>query len=256
MNHEQPVALALFPLHQSPAWRQGHGDDDFSAADRRRTPQNAMAEKSFTVRRLASNSRVEAGSWRAIRELCCRTGDNGRPVAPQRWDFFPRIWVDPYEKLLPQWTYVAEAGGVVAYLTGCPNTKIFDRTRFFRCTLPLLVEIARGRYGRSPDARRFVRRALGLEKQAESCFPFEIRRRMDRQYPAHLHINVDSAFRGVGIGRRLVGDFISDLRAIGAPGVHVYCGPDPLPFYRRLAFQELGSTTFRGGTVHALGFLC
>lgn len=206
-----------------------------------------------TIRRLAPDSRIEAGPWQAIRQLCCRTGDNGRPIAPERWDFFPKIWIDPYEKLLPQWTYVAEADRVVAYLTGCPDTATFARKRFFQCTLPLLAEIV-GRSRRlSPDARRFVRWALGLEKKAEFHFPPEIRREIKRRYPAHLHMNVDAPWRGAGVGTRLIGQCLSDLRSAGVPGIHLYCGPDPREFYLRRGFQELGKILFHGTPVYALG---
>ena len=219
------------------------------------TVPGAMAKDSFTIHRLASNPAAQADLWRAVRALCCRTGNNGGPVSTERWGFFPRMWIDPYERLIPEWTYVAQVkGAVVAYLTGCPDTGRFSRNKILYCTLPLLMETFR-RYRRDPDAQRFVRRALGFEKNVEQCFSRDIRNQVSQNYPAHLHMNVDAAFRGRGVGRRLIETYTGDLRASGITGVHLYCGPDPVAFYLREGFQRLGSVAFRGTPVHALGLL-
>jgi GNAT superfamily N-acetyltransferase len=222
-----------------------------------RVSQQPMVRESFTIRRLPPTPGVEASLWQSIRELCCRTGNNGYPIASAQWYFFPKIWIDPYEKLVPEWTYIAEAEQVViAYLTGCPDTAKFARARFFYCTLPLLMEIGCGRHRGNPDAPRFARRALGLQKNVANCFSAEIRSQIRDRYPAHLHVNVDSPFRGMGVGRRLIESYIADLHGIRVPGVHVYCGPDPVKFYLRLGFQELGSILFHGTEVYALGCPC
>jgi hypothetical protein len=39
---------------------------------------------SITTRRLSPDREVEKASWAAIRELCCRTGDNGYAIAKER----------------------------------------------------------------------------------------------------------------------------------------------------------------------------
>ena len=89
-----------------------------------------------TARRLSAG---EKASWAAVRELCCRTGNNGDPIAPERWELFARIWIEPYEKILPHWTYIAESGeAVVGYLTGCPDTRVFHRARFWLTQLARL----------------------------------------------------------------------------------------------------------------------
>ena len=206
------------------------------------------------IRRLTVNRQSERAVWNAIGELCCRTGDNGAPIAPQRWRLFARMWIEPYEKQLPDWTYVAEADGeVIGYLTGCPDSQKFVRQNFWRCTLPLLVEILRGRFRGQADARAFARRALGLAPSVERCFSSHVRRRVRSDYPAHLHINVDARWRGSGIGRRLCQAFFADVRAQGIAGIHLYCGADPLKFYLRLGFDELSFMRLGGVAVHLLG---
>lgn len=198
---------------------------------------------------------ASAEDWLGIRELCCRTGDNGAPVARERWPFFGEQWIGPYQKLLPGWTWVADAEGVViGYLTGCPETGAFARRRFFRWTPRLLFAALSGRPGRSVDTRRFARRALGLERAPADCFSREVRRRLRREFPAHLHMNVDAACRGLGLGKRLALEFFAALSRAGKPGgVHVFCGPDPVRFYESVGFRVLGTIELKGAVVHAMG---
>jgi hypothetical protein len=97
---------------------------------------------SVTVSRLSSRKGKEAEDWDAVYDLCCRTGNNGEPVAPERWGFFGRLWVGPYEAIFPQWTYVAKAEkAVVGYLTGCPDSCGFAKAKLWRFGMPLLIDI-------------------------------------------------------------------------------------------------------------------
>lgn len=77
-----------------------------------------------------------------------------------------------------------------------------------------------------------------------------------RDYPAHLHMNVEAAWRWRGVGTKLIEAFIGDLRGAGIPGVHLYCGADPVPFYLRQGFKELSKVFFREIAVFALGRRC
>jgi len=207
-----------------------------------------------TIKRLSANRDAECAAWQAIRAICCRTGDNGNPIARERWDFFARLWIDPYEKIVPEWTYTAMSGGaVVGYLTGCPNTSQFTRSRFWRADLPLLVRIACGRHCGAADAPAFIRRALRLAQPVEARFSEALRRRLSRSYPAHLHVNVEAAFRRAGLGRRLIENYLADLRRSRIGGVHLFCGAAPLEFYRRLDFEVLESLRLRDGEVFAMG---
>lgn len=214
-----------------------------------------MVAESVTVRRLSPVAAIEGREWRSVRELCCRTGNNGQPVSPDRWAFFGRLWIEPYEKILPQWSYVAESGdAVVGYLTGCPDTRGFARARPWHFVLPLLVDIALGRYPLGGDACRFVRQSFRFEKGPESSFPPETYRAISREYPAHLHMNVESGWRRLGVGTKLLARYFYDLRDAGVSGVHLYCGSDPMRFYLREGFTQLASIVFHGRPVYALGY--
>lgn len=63
------------------------------------------------------------------------------------------------------------------------------------------------------------------------------------RYPAQLHVNLDAAWRGRGIGARLVDTFAAEARAAGAPGVHVVTtrGVRNVGFYLANGFIELGA---------------
>ena len=198
--------------------------------------------------------KLDTDVWTAISDLCCRTGNGGDPIDRERWELFGRIWIEPYRKLLPDWCYVALVDRrVIGYLTGCPDTAWFARRCFVRCRLPLLLQIAFGRYRSDPYGKRFARQELRWEKSPERSFSAAIRRRLQFEFPAHLHMNVDAEFRRSGVGARLIERFVNDLRQRQVSGVHLFCAAPPLPFYHHMGFDELAVISVRGAPVYALG---
>jgi GNAT superfamily N-acetyltransferase len=192
--------------------------------------------------------------WRAVRELCCRTGNSGDPIEASRWPFFADLWIGPYQRLTPEWTYVVDTGReVVGYLTGCPDTAAFKRSSVHAVTLPLLLHVLRGAYGWNGDTRRFVRQTLGFRTGPERRLLKTLRLNLYREYPAHLHMNIEARFRGRGLGRDLVERYLEDLRTARVRGAHLFCGSAPREFYTRLGFHELGRLELPSGiVVHAL----
>lgn len=73
-------------------------------------------------------------------------------------------------------------------------------------------------------------------------------RALTARYPAQLHVNVDAAWRGRGIGARLVGVFCDEASAAGAPGVHVVTqrGLRNVGFYQANGFIERGAAVVDG----------
>jgi GNAT superfamily N-acetyltransferase len=205
----------------------------------------------------AARIRVAASpaDWAAVRSLCCRTGNAGEPIEPARWPLFGALWIGPYQRLVPEWTYVADADGhVVGYLTGCPDTAAFRRARRYRVTLPLLAAIACRRYPWNADARRAVRLALHLDRGLESRLAPAQPADLARTHPAHLHMNVEAEYRRHGIGAALIERYVEDLTAAGVAGVHLLCGPGPRPFYARNGFTDLAAVELGPGRwVYTLG---
>jgi GNAT superfamily N-acetyltransferase len=193
--------------------------------------------------------------WQTIRSLCCRTGNGGDPIDPARWPLFAELWVGPYQRLVPEWTYVAEAEDrIVGYLTGCPDTPPFRRARRFRVTLPLLLAIACGRYPWNADARRTLRLALRLDRGVESRLAPRLPAGFARTYPAHLHMNVETELRRKGVGATLIERYARDLSAAGVVGIHLLCGGAPRPFYARHGFTDLAAMEVSPGRwVYAMG---
>lgn len=75
------------------------------------------------------------------------------------------------------------------------------------------------------------------------------------RFPAHLHVNLDAAARGGGIGSRLVEAFCAQAAAAGMPGVHVVTGKGQrnVGFYERLGFGERAVAQSNGCDVVLLG---
>jgi GNAT superfamily N-acetyltransferase len=115
------------------------------------------------------------------------------------------------------------------------------------------MAIAGGQYRRTPGAREFVKQAAALRRSPECRFTPGLRRTIARAYPAHLHINVAAGYRHRGIGRRLIESYFADLRRYNVSGVHLFCGPDPVDFYRLLGFQPLENIELSGVSTFALG---
>jgi GNAT superfamily N-acetyltransferase len=193
--------------------------------------------------------------WAAIRSLCCRTGNAGQPLDRERWPLFEELWIGPYQRLVPDWTYVAEVDGrVVGYLTGCPDTAALRRARRFRVTLRLLVAIACRRYAWTVDARRVVALAFRFRRGTEARVAARLPADLHRTHPAHLHMNVETEHRRHGLGAALIQRYAQDLTTIGVPGIHLFCGPGPRAFYERNGFTELAAMEIGPGRwVYTLG---
>lgn len=68
-------------------------------------------------------------------------------------------------------------------------------------------------------------------------------------YPAHLHINLTAASRGLGLGGRLVESLSSAVAAAGAGGIHLVTSPGArnVSFYRRQGFIDAVERTLPTG---------
>ena len=70
-------------------------------------------------------------------------------------------------------------------------------------------------------------------------------------YPAHLHINLDPAWRSKGIGGRLVEAFADHAARHGAAGVHLVTGAAArnVAFYQRCGFTPLREADWNGNAI-------
>ncbi len=196
-----------------------------------------------------------------MREICWLTGGLAQSEVkdPAVRELFEENWIGPYERLLPDWTWVAEseaqgAQRVQGYLTASPTTREFDRRRWWRAHLPLALRVAAGRYGRGAEQTKFLRRTFGLDPSPRKLFAPEMLARVLDEYPAHLHINVHPGAQRAGQGRGLMSGCLARLRAEGVRGLHLFCGPDPVAFYERQGLAVLDQKAMESGhRVHLMG---
>jgi ribosomal protein S18 acetylase RimI-like enzyme len=121
-----------------------------------------------------------------------------------------------YTDLEPEHTWVACANReVVGFLAGCVDTHIHD-WQIQRVIVPRLVgNFLRGRYHFGKRSIRYFGGLLeGLLRREFTNVDLEV-------YPAHLHINVDAAWRGHKLGQRLMEAYLRQLRSLGIPGVYL-----------------------------------
>ncbi len=187
--------------------------------------------------------------WKQVREICLQNAnpeqDLNKVGNKERRLFFSELWIGPYQKLLPEWTWVAARplsfhsgdNEVLGYLTGTPDTQKFLKMRRKNFDLPLFWQIARRHYGWSQDTLRFSKSAILTENRPEGRFGSVFLNELYQRFPAHLHLNVSPLHRHEGIGHRLLDEYFTELRSVGVFGVHVFCGSGPLTFYQQTGFE-------------------
>jgi GNAT superfamily N-acetyltransferase len=103
-----------------------------------------------------------------------------------------------YTDLEPEHAWVAYADNVmVGFLTGCTDSRSHGQ-RYRHPVLPCLIgNLLRGKYRLGKRSIGYLAGLLGSALRGE--FPHTDLER----FPAYLHINVDSAWRGRGFGQLL-----------------------------------------------------
>lgn len=134
------------------------------------------------------------------------------------------------------WVAEDEAAGIVGYLMGCPDSPAYYRW-FSAHTRRIAWQALTLRY-----AGVFTRKSLGyIWRYARLRVPY-----LDLSpYPAHLHINARTGWRGGGIGGALMRAYLQQLRHEGIPGVHLETSTAntiAVPWYEHLGFKLLQRT--------------
>ena len=181
----------------------------------------------------------------AVRRIACDTANAGRPIETFFSDreLAADLLTVYYTDFEPESAWVADQNGRVAgYLTGCRDTR-----RSIRCMMwqvaprALNRAIIRGTTA-DPAFRRLVRRNMAI--WLRGLFQ---RRISLAAYPGHLHLNLDPAFCGQQIGRRLAVQCLEQFAAWRVRGIHASVREDnegALRFFERLGFIRLGRRPF------------
>lgn len=173
----------------------------------------------------------------ALRIIACDTAAGGKPVEcfvrdrEVVADCLTRYYTD-YE---PQAVWTAECEGrVIGYLTGCLDTRRYQRIMRGRIVpKAALTGLLHGAW-LSGQAWRLL--GAGLMMWLGGGFR---RREFVRDYPAHLHLNIQEGFRRQQVGQRLIERFCAQAKAAGCSGVHVGVREDNEParhFFERRGF--------------------
>lgn len=167
---------------------------------------------------LVTIRRYQLPDREALFRIAADTAFFGEPVEVFMDD--RRVFLDAFYAYYPDyepehcWVACVDAV-VVGFLTGCVNT---ERQREITAKVlepAALRKVIKGEYriGRKTWGyllRYFLGRLRDEEPQVDV-----------HRYPAHFHINLDRNCRGAGIGRRLILNYIDELKSIGVPGVHL-----------------------------------
>lgn len=188
---------------------------------------------------------AQESDWEQIRKICCDTGKSGNPIEPERYKYFSEIWIGPYQKLIPQWTFVLEENNnIVGYITGCPNTVHFERKKLLFHTIPLLASVCLDQLYKNQDLKRLLKKTINLQKDPEKEFSTSTKNTLINKYPAHLHINLDKSIRGKGYGDLLIQKLESELKKNSIFGIHLYCGEGPVKFYIKNKYEIIEKILF------------
>ena len=136
----------------------------------------------------------------------------------------------------PESCFVAVDGDqVVGYLTGAQDARRVNAVFNRRIAFPLFIRaLAAGVLCKKKNLVFLARFLVSLFK-GELTMPVQ-----DRDYPAVMHLNVETAYRGSGIGRRLTDAFCAYLRRHDVKGVSLATMSGRTgQFFARQGFQLL-----------------
>lgn len=182
----------------------------------------------------------ETSDRAAVRRICCDTADRGEPLE----NFFPDreliadLVTRYYTDFEPESSWVADADGqVVGYVNGCLDSRRHRQVMVWRIgPAAVLRAITRGTLWRHETWRL-------LQGMLRSWWTGGSRRGtwLD-SFPAHVHVNIDRAFRGQRAGERLFGEFLTHAKAAGVAGIHASVRGDNqggCRFFERMGFEAM-----------------
>jgi GNAT superfamily N-acetyltransferase len=158
----------------------------------------------------------EALDREGVFQLAADTAFFGRPLETYLDDrrLFCDAFYSYYTDFEPEHAWVASVDGVVVgFLMGCVNGARQRRVWLKRILPRVARQLLQGRYKIGVRTWRHALRLGVAALQGRPHVSMQI-------YPAHLHLNVASAWRREGIGRRLLLAFLQQMRNLGVTGVH------------------------------------
>lgn len=172
--------------------------------------------------------------------ICLKTGNAGADAEALYSDpwLLGQYYAGPYFFFQRELCFVAEEGGVPAgYILGVGDTLGFNAWLEAEWLPPLRRRYPPDFPVRTPQERAMVDKLWLPPRNPDSAASPWLER-----YPAHLHIDLLPSLQGKGCGRTLMERFMSTLRDLRVPGVHLgvsHRNEKALAFYRKLGFEAI-----------------
>ncbi len=151
-------------------------------------------------------------------EVAADTAFFGDPVEAFLED--RRLFIDAFARYYTEheahmaWVAVTPQG-LAGFLLGCADTSLQARQWRRYIISKVLVKALAGRYKLGRKTAGF---AWGMLVGMVRGEPAQVDL---KTFPAHLQIDVEQAFRGEGVGRRLIEAYVEQLRQMNVIGVHL-----------------------------------
>jgi GNAT superfamily N-acetyltransferase len=177
---------------------------------------------------------------RAVRYICCDTGFMGEPmeIFMDGREVFADLWCSYYTDYEPEHTWVAEVDGqVVGYIFGGLDTRRQEKITLSRVIPKLLLKAFITDCAWSPRTRRYVSSVIRSSRRGELKTP-----NLSREYPAHLHTNILEGYRGKGLGKKMMNEWINHLAGHNVKALHLITTTRnklAVPFYKHMGFRTL-----------------
>jgi GNAT superfamily N-acetyltransferase len=192
-----------------------------------------QATSDFTIRPALPGD--EPGAY----YVCLKTGDygkDGEPFYREDPDALGRIFVGPYLKFEPDLSLILEdTQGICGYaFAAFDSREFFDR--YEREWRPQLT----AKFPKPTGNPATWTRAQMVHSWYHNPDYFTPEPYAD--YPSHMHIDLLPRAQSRGLGRRMMEDLMTKLRARGSPGAHLGVSGANFPaqaFYKKIGFHEL-----------------
>ena len=177
----------------------------------------------------------------ALHAISLATGDGGLDAAPLH--AIPTLVGDlysvPYLHLEPSLSFVAcDEKGVVGFVVGAAETRDFER----RMRAEWLPNCSEKYPSRSDPTLKLEDQRRLTQIREPGANPEDV----VREFPAHMHMNLDTRARGQGVGRKLFETFIAELPMPN--GLHIGARADNaggIAFWSAVGFRPLTASDER-----------
>ncbi|MCI1209696.1 MAG: GNAT family N-acetyltransferase [Treponema sp.] len=178
-------------------------------------------------------------------KICFRTGFSGGDARNYYTNEFllGQYYAAPYIFFDSDCCYVLvnKKGIPSGYIVGTRDSSAF-RTWMDSDWLPMLSAESALQTDDSVYEKSLKKMILGFSGQLLT----PLQKKLQTDFPAHLHIDIIPELQGKGFGKKLVGIFVQNLKNLSVSGVHL--GVDSantaaIKFYEAIGFMNLGYTT-------------